>query len=79
MKNPTMYRTEGNDTNNQTIFYYGDTKEGKSLQVVCDYFRGDLENFEVAMLETYRDNTLYREHYLNEIRKVKVLFELEEN
>lgn len=74
-----MYRTEGIESiNNQTIFYYGDTKEGKSLQVVCDYFRGDFENFEVAVLETYRNNTLYREHYLNEIRKVKALFELEE-
>ena len=47
------------------------------LQVVCDCFKGSLENFEKAVLETHKDNDLYRKQYLKEIEKVKVLFDLE--
>ena len=47
------------------------------VQVVCGCFRGNLEKFEKAVLETHKDNDLYREQYLKEIEKVKVLFELE--
>ncbi len=50
-----------------------------SLQVVCGCFRGDLEEFEKAVLKTHADNDIYREQYLKEIQKVKALFELEEN
>lgn len=46
------------------------------VQVVCGCFRGSLENFEKAVLETHKDNDLYREQYLKEIEKVKVLFDL---
>ena len=49
-----------------------------SLQVVCGCFRGDLEEFEKAVLKTHADNDIYREQYLKEIQKVKALFELEE-
>lgn len=47
------------------------------VQVICGCFIGDLEDFEKAVLETHKDNDLYREQYLKEIEKVKVLFELE--
>lgn len=47
------------------------------VQIVCGCFRGNLETFEKAVLETHKDNDLYREQYLKEIEKVKVLFELE--
>lgn len=47
------------------------------IQVVCGCFRGNLEEFEKAVLKTHADNDVYREQYLKEIAKVKVLFELE--
>ena len=46
------------------------------VQVVCGCFEGNLEDFEKAVLETHKDNNLYRKQYLKEIEKVKVLFEL---
>lgn len=48
-----------------------------SLQIVCGCFRGNLEVFEQAVLETHANNDIYREQYLKEIKKVKALFELE--
>lgn len=62
--------------NDNTIFYYGETKNGMSLQVVCGCFRGDLEEFEEAVMKTHAENDVYRNQYLKEIEKVKVLFEL---
>ena len=60
----------------QTTFYYGETENNeKEIQVVCGCFRGNLEDFEKAVLETHKDNDLYREQYLKEIEKVKVLFQ----
>ena len=50
----------------------------KIAQVSCDCFRGSLEDFEKVVLEKYKDNDLYREQYLKEIEKVKILFELED-
>ena len=47
------------------------------VQVVCGCFRGSLEDFEKVVLETHKDNGLYKEQYLKEIEKVKVLFDLE--
>ncbi len=47
------------------------------VQVVCGCFKGSLEEFEKAVLETHKDNDLYREQYLKEIEKVKILFDLE--
>ena len=47
------------------------------VQIVCGCFRGNLEEFEEAVLEKHKDNDLYREQYLKEIEKVKVLFDLE--
>ena len=47
------------------------------VQVVCGCFRGNLEDLKKAVLETHKDNDLYREQYLKEIEKVKVLFDLE--
>lgn len=46
------------------------------VQIICGCFNGNLEDFEKAVLETHKDNDLYREQYLKEIEKVKVLFEL---
>lgn len=60
----------------RTLFHYGDTAKGKSLQVVCGSFRGDLTEFKAAVMKQNAD--VFREQYLKEIRKVKVLFELEE-
>lgn len=45
--------------------------------MVCGCFRGNLEKFEKAVLETHKDNDLYRKQYLKEIEKVKALFDLE--
>ena len=78
-QNPQRYITGKVDSRNaQTTFYYGETKNNeKEIQVVCGCFRGNLEDFEKAVLETHKDNDLYRKQYLKEIEKVKVLFELE--
>lgn len=77
---PMQYvTTKIGSRNDNTIFYYGETENGMSLQVVCGCFRGDLEEFEKAVLKTHADNDIYREQYLKEIQKVKALFELEEN
>ena len=77
-QNPQRYTTkEIGSRNAQTTFYYGETKNGMEVQVVCGCFWGNLEDFEKAVLETHKDNDLYREQYLKEIEKVKVLFELE--
>ena len=75
--NPQRYTTRKiGSRNNQTTFYYGETKNGMEVQIICGCFRGNLEKFEKAVLETHKDNDLYREQYLKEIEKVKVLFEL---
>ena len=74
-----LYRTaEIGSRNGQTTFFYGETKNGMSLQIVCGCFRGNLEEFEKKVLETHENNEVYRNQYLEEIRKVKVLFGLEE-
>lgn len=76
-QNPQRYTTKKiGSRNDQTTFYYGETESGVEVQVVCGCFRGNLEKFEKAVLETHKDNDLYREQYLKEIEKVKVLFEL---
>ena len=75
---PMQYVTsEIGSRNDNTIFYYGETDIGMSLQIVCGCFRGNLEVFEQAVLETHANNDIYREQYLKEIKKVKALFELE--
>ena len=45
---------------------------------MCDCFRGDLEAFEKAVLETHASNNKFKNQYLKEIEKVKVLFDLKE-
>lgn len=75
--NPQRYTTKKiGSRNDQTTFYYGETKNGMEVQIICGCFNGNLEDFEKAVLETHKDNDLYREQYLKEIEKVKVLFEL---
>ena len=77
-QNPQRYTTkEIGSRNDQTTFYYGETGNGMKVQIVCGCFRGNLEEFEEAVLEKHKDNDLYREQYLKEIEKVKVLFDLE--
>lgn len=77
-QNPQRYTTkEIGSRNDQTTFYYGETEKGMEVQIICGCFRGNLEDFEKAVLETHKDNDLYRKQYLKEIEKVKVLFELE--
>ena len=77
-QNPRRYTTDKiGSRNDQTTFYYGETKNGMEVQIVCGCFRGNLEDFEKAVLKTHKDNDLYRKQYLKEIEKVKVLFELE--
>ena len=76
--NPQRYTTNKiGSRNDQTTFYYGETGNGMKVQIVCGCFRGNLEEFEEAVLEKHKDNDLYREQYLKEIEKVKVLFDLE--
>ena len=76
-QNPRRYTTSKIDSrNDQTTFYYGETESGMEVQIICGCFRGGLEDFEKSVLETHKDNNLYREQYLKEIEKVKVLFEL---
>lgn len=65
--------------NDNTTFYYGETKSGMFIQVVCGCFHGNLEKFEKAVLETHSNSEKYRNQYLKEIEKVKVLFDLKEN
>ncbi|MGF6375067.1 hypothetical protein M2140_000101 [Clostridiales Family XIII bacterium PM5-7] len=58
-------------------FYYGQIKNGQSLQIICGDFRGSLAEFEDTIQETHGDNH-YAQQYKAEIEKVKVLFELSE-
>lgn len=77
-ENPQMYTTKKiGGRNAQTIFYYGKTDKGMEVRVVCDFFKGNLEEFETAVMKTHKNCDEYREQYLREIAKVKVLFELE--
>lgn len=77
-QNPQRYTTKNiGSRNDQTTFYYGETKNGMEVQIICGCFRGNLEDFEKAVLETHENNDLYREQYLKEIEKVKILFDLE--
>ena len=78
-QNPQRYITGKVDSRNaQATFYYGETENNnKEIQVACGCFRGNLEDFKKSVLETHKDNDLYREQYLKEIEKVKVLFDLE--
>ena len=79
-QNPQRYTTgKVSSRNDQTTFYYGETKNGMEVQVACGcgWFKGNLETFEKAVLEIHKDNDLYREQYLKEIEKVKILFDLE--
>ncbi len=78
IENPLIYSTKkiGSRYDN-TIFYYGMTKNNEmSLQVVCGCFRGNFKEFESAVMKTHKNNSLYRNEYLKEIEKVKVLFEV---
>lgn len=80
ISNPHRYVTSKiGSRNDNTTFYYGETEIGMSLQVVCGCFRGDLEEFEKAVLKTHANDEEYKIQYLREIKKVKILFELEEN
>ena len=76
--NPQRYTTKKIGSRNaQTTFYCGETENGMEVQIICGCFRGNLETFEKSVLKTHKDNDLYREQYLKEIEKVKVLFDLE--
>ena len=76
--NPMRYITAKiGSRKDQTAFYYGQTKSGTSLQVVCGCFRGDLEAFEIKVYKTHGDNEYARQYY-KEIGKVRALFGLEE-
>ena len=80
-QNPQRYVTGHiGSRNKQATFYYLDDDEmgDKKIQVVCGCFRGNIEEFEQAVLETHADNDDQRKQCLKEIAKVKVLFELEE-
>lgn len=72
--NPLQYTTKKIGSRNEsTNFYYdGDS----NIQVVCGCFRGNLDQFEQAVLKTHANNEKYKNQYLKEIEKVKVLFEL---
>ena len=81
-QNPQRYVTGYiGSRNKQTTFYYLDDDEmgNRKIQVACGCFRGNIEEFEQAVLKTHADNDEYREQYSKEIAKVKVLFELEES
>lgn len=56
-------------------FYYGETKVGKQLQVVCGCFSGSLDDFEKAVKEKHKNN-IYAKRYKKEIKKVKMLWKL---
>lgn len=75
---PQIYATgKIGSRNDITRFYFGKTSEHKiSLQVACGCFSGDLKKFEQAVLETHAKNEVYKNQYLKEIQKVKILFEL---
>ena len=75
--NPSMYITQNiGSRNDQTIFYYGKTDKGMSIQIQCGCFHGDLKEFAEAVEKTHGADE-YGEQYRREIEKVKALFELE--
>jgi len=77
-ENPARYLTDRiGSRRDHTVFYFGKIENGMSLQVVCGCFRGDLKEFEAAVLKTHENSEVYRNQYLKEIAKVKTLFELE--
>lgn len=76
--NPSMYITQNiGSRNDQTIFYYGKTGKGMSVQIQCGCFHGDLKEFAEAVEKTHSADE-YGEQYRKEIEKVKMLFDLED-
>lgn len=59
-----------------THFYWTNKDD---VRVVCGCFKGNLEEFEAAVLKTHKDNETHREAYLKEIEKVKLLIEEVQN
>lgn len=81
---PEIYITNTVGLRNERIyFYYGFVKnmKEKQLQVIHEFSRSDLGQFEKEIIETYGNGLgaykeMYLKEYLKEIEKVKVLFEL---
>lgn len=75
--NPQIYRTRRiGSRNKETTFYYGKTKTGMEVQVICGCFLGGLEAFERAVEKTHGNNK-HGKDYRREIEKVKALFDLD--
>ena len=72
---PQLYHTEKiGSRSDVTIFFKTDTK----IFVSCGCFKGTLLEFEKAVNTTHENNDLYRNQYLTEIGKVKILFGVDE-
>jgi hypothetical protein len=63
--NPSRFITE-----NITFYYYKN-----EIYVVCDFFRGDLKEFEKKVSQTHGDNEFVKQ-CAKEIKKIKILFEV---
>lgn len=74
---PSSYTTHNIGSRiSKTRFYSGEISGRITVQVVCGCFKGDLEDFERAVMKTHANNEICRTQYLNEIQKVVILFEL---
>ena len=70
-KRPQIYVTgEIGSRHKTTCFYW--TSE-KDMRITCGCFMGNLDEFERAVLETHEHNEVFRNQYLDEIKKVREL------
>lgn len=56
--------------NDQTTVYWTNAED---VQIVCGCFRGDLDEFKKAVIETHKDNAIYKAQYLKLIKTIKML------
>lgn len=70
-ENPQQYITAKIGRRKSATHFYWTNKD--DVRVVCGCFRGNLEEFEKAVLKTHENNKTHREAYLKEIEKVKFL------
>lgn len=70
-QNPRQYITAKIGRRKSITHFYWTNKD--DVRVVCGCFKGNLEEFEKAVLKTHENNKTHREAYLKEIEKVKFL------
>ena len=69
--NPQRYFTPKIGSRDSITMFYWTNKN--NLQIVCGRFKGTLQEFKDKVNTTHKDNELYLNQYLNEIKKIEFL------